>query len=122
MVSISGIRRFAVLTSVLLAGACASPTPSDEGGAGDEALPRTRIVFAQHYLNGTRLVMENYAGRELTDLRSRTPRKGEVPVAWVPDDVMRSTLKGLKKRDFAEFARPRPSDPKSRGARAGFTL
>ena len=66
--------------------------------------------------------MENYAGRDLTDLRSRSTGKGDVPVAWVPDDVMRTTLKELKQRDFADYARPRPSDPKSLGVRAELTV
>ncbi len=124
MVSIGAIGRIVVLAAGFLV-ACGSPEVEKEGGpGGDESgtLPRTRLVFAQHYKNGARLVMENYAGRELAELRSYVVKKGDVPVAWVPDDVMRTTLKGLKKRDFADYARPRPANPKALGTRSELTI
>ena len=118
MTSIARFGKIAFLTALA---ACGS-TGSSEGQDEQQTFPKTRIVFRQHYDQGIRLVMENYAGRRLVDLRSQPIPKGEVPVAWVPDDVMKKAVRDLKRKDFDDYARPRPGDPKSLGVRAEITI
>ena len=115
------IARFGRIALLAAAAACAS-TGDSQGEQGEQTFPRTRIVFRQHYDQGIKMVIENYAGRELVDLRSRVVPKGDVPVAWVPDTVMKKTIRALDKRDFTEYARPRPGDPVSLGVRAEVTI
>ena len=117
----SSIARFGRIALLTMTASCASTSqtaPDDE----KQTFPRTRVVFRQHYDQGTRLAMENYAGRKLVDLRSQVIPKGQVPVAWVPDDVMKKAMRQFDKRDFGEYARPRPGDPKSLGVRAELTI
>ncbi|MHC4937666.1 MAG: hypothetical protein ACYTHK_01695 [Planctomycetota bacterium] len=76
----------------------------------------------QYYDKGSVFVVENLAGRDLVEMRSKPVAKGEVPVAWITDEDMRGTLKALRKRDFDDYARPRPADPKSLGARGELTI
>jgi len=118
MVSIARFGRIALLC---LAAACGS-TGEKPPESSDQTYPRTRIVFRQHYDKGTTMVIENYAGRELVDLRSKVLPKGEVPAAWVPDSVMKKTMRALEKSDFEKYARPRPGDPRSLGVRAEVTV
>jgi hypothetical protein len=106
------------LPFVLLA-ACASPSGGSSGG---EPLPQTRIVMKQYYNKGSVFIVENLAGRDIVELRSRPVPKGGAPVAWISDEDMRKTLKALKKYDFEDYARPRPADPKSLGARGELTV
>jgi len=106
-----------VLVLAFLA-ACAAPG----GGAADERLPRTRIVMRQYYEKGSIFVLENLAGRDLVEMRSRPVPEGGVPVAWISDRDMRRTLEALRKRDFDDYARPRPPDPRSLGARGELTV
>jgi len=121
----ASIARFGKITLLATLAACASgctSTGETEDDGGEQTYPRTRIVFQQHYDQGIRLAMENYAGRELVDLRSRIVPKGGVPTAWIPDDVMKKTIRAFDKRDFEQYARPRPGDPKSLGVRAEVTV
>jgi len=106
-----------VLILVLLAG-CAGGGAADSGGV----LRRTRMVMRQYYDQGSMFVVENLAGRDLVEMRSQPVPKGGVPVAWVTDDDMRAALNALAKHDFATWARPRPADPKSLGARGELTI
>ena len=91
-------------------------------GSNSEPLPPTRIVFRQFYRGGNTLMMENLSGRDIVKLRSKPVPKGEVPIAWVSDEEMRDLLKQLERRDFADYARIRPSDPKSMGAKGELTI
>jgi hypothetical protein len=115
------IARFGRIAFLAACAACASTGQTGSEDA-EQSYPQTRIVFRQHYDQGTRLVMENYAGRRLVDLRSQVIPKGEVPIAWVPDDVMKRMVRELKRKDFDEYARPRPGDPKALGVRAEITI
>lgn len=85
-------------------------------------MTQTRIVFRQYYRGGQTLMMENLAGRDIVKMRSQHVRKGEVPIAWVTDEVMRDMLKTLKRRDFADFARARPADPRGMGAKGEISI
>jgi len=117
----SSIARFGRIALLCLAAACGS-TVEKPPESSEQAYPRTRIVFRQHYDKGTTLVIENHAGRELVDLRSQVLPKGQVPAAWVPDAVMKKMMRALEKRDFEKYARPRPGNPKSLGVRAEVTV
>jgi hypothetical protein len=88
----------------------------------EEPMAQTRVVFRQYYRGGHMLMMENLAGRDLVKLRSSPVKKGEVPIAWVGDEVMRDLLKSLKRRDFAEYARARPADPRGMGAKGELSI
>ena len=73
--------------------------------------PRVRVIYRQYYGNSRPLVLENIAGRDLTELRSKPVPAGESPVGYCPDDVMRELLRNFRRFDFDEYARPIPPDP-----------
>lgn len=79
-------------------------------------------MFRQYYRGGHTLIVENLAGRDIVKLRSQTVKKGEAPTAWVSDEVMRDMLKAFKRRDFAEYARVRPADPRGMGAKGEISV
>jgi len=105
------------LLALAFLAACSAAPQGDSG-----VLPRTRIVMRQYYEKGSVFIVENLAGRDLVEMRSQPVPKGGVPVAWISDDDMRATLKALRKLDFQDYARPRPADPKSLGARGELTV
>jgi hypothetical protein len=101
-----------LLICVFLA-ACAS-SPEDNGPG--EPLPLTRVVYRQYYRGSHPFVMENLAGRDLVELRSRTLKRGESPVAYVPDDKFVLLLEEFEKADLGQYLTPRPADPTALGA------
>ncbi|MHC4953263.1 MAG: hypothetical protein ACYTGZ_05185 [Planctomycetota bacterium] len=118
----ASIARFGRIALALIVASCAGNGEGSGDSSGEKTYPRTRIAFKQHYEGGVTLVMENLAGRSLVDMRSRVVKKGDVPVAWVPDEVMRKTMRAMDKHDFDRYARPRPADPKSLGVRSEITV
>lgn len=138
-----------VLTAALFSG-CGSPgagrtkdsaraTPAEDTTAKAEAAakkraeaadPPTRVTLRQFVYNkktGARVktptfIVENYAGRDIGKLRSRTLRRGQPVPAYVEDEVMRELLKYLKKYDFYKYAIRSPSDPEGLGARGEIRL
>lgn len=95
---------------LLLCAACGSSGAgrADESGEPD---PQTRVVYRQYYRGSSIFIVENIAGRDLKDLRSRPLQEGETPVAYVPDDVMREMLKEFRRFGFDDHAGPRPRNP-----------
>ncbi|MCZ6572069.1 MAG: hypothetical protein ACE10D_13380 [Planctomycetota bacterium] len=130
-----------VLTAALFSG-CGSPgagrtkdsaraTPAEDTTAKAEAAdPPTRVTLRQFVYKkktGARVktptfIVENYAGRDIGKLRSRTLRRGQPVPAYVEDEVMRELLKYLKKYDFYKYAIRSPSDPEGLGARGEIRL
>lgn len=102
------------LICVVLA-ACSS-SPGGGGDASGEPLPLTRVVYRQFYRGSHPFVMENLAGRDLVELRSRPLEKGEPPVAYVPDDKFVLLLEEFEKADLAKYLTARPANPASLGA------
>jgi len=92
------------------------------GQNSSEPFPKTRVVFRQYYRGGHTLMVENLAGRDIVKLRSEPVKKDEVPIAWVTDEVMRDMLKTFKRRDFADYARVRPADPRGMGAKGEISV
>ncbi len=94
------------------------------------AHPPTRVTLRQFIYKkktGARVktptfIVENYAGRDIGKLRSRTLRRGQPVPAYVEDEVMRELLKYLKKYKFYKYAIRSPSDPGGIGARGEIRL
>lgn len=110
------MRRLTILLlgSLAACSSCASKRAPDEAptaapqGSHD---PKTRVLYRQFYAGSRPLVLENLAGRDLTELRSKAVAPGEAPVGYCPDDVMRELLRNFKRFDFQDYARPVPADP-----------
>jgi hypothetical protein len=108
-----------VLTFLACCAACTAPQggkssateTATANGASGEPAPFTRIVFRQFYAGSQPFVMENLAGRDLIELRSKPIAQGDAPVAYVPDAVMRELLSELRRFDYYDHAGPRPPDP-----------
>ena len=112
-----------LLPSLLLLAACGSA-----GNATRETTPevragdRVRVVYNQYRGAHTVFVIENLAGRDVVELRSRALQPGEVAVSYVPDDVIAKMLEEFDRFDYYEFARPRPPNPQSLGASGEITV
>lgn len=99
------------LLLLVLAGACASgKAPPAEYGA------KVRVLSRQFYGGSVPVIVENEAGRDVKALL-RAQRKGDPPVAYVPDDVMKELLKELTRAGFEDYAGPAPPDGALREAR-----
>jgi len=83
---------------------------------------RVRVVYNQYRGAHTVFVIENLAGRDVVEMRSRPLQPGEVAVAYVPDDVMQKMLEEFARFDYYGFARPRPPNPQSLGASGEITV
>ncbi|MGQ0614736.1 MAG: hypothetical protein ACT4PV_13450 [Planctomycetaceae bacterium] len=98
-----------------LAAACASTGGSLEEG--DRPII-VRVVARQYYAGSPTIAVENLAGRDLVELRSRRLAPGEEPIAYVEDAVLRALLRELDRNGFARHGAARPPDPGALGARA----
>jgi hypothetical protein len=105
----------------LLAAACGS-TGAKSRSAPFHADQVIRVVLNQYRGAGSILVVENLAGRDLVQLRSRALQPGETPVAYVDDEVMEEMLKEFERGDFYRYARPRPAHPSELGAAGELTI
>lgn len=109
-----------LLFCALLAAAC--------GGSGRAVTSttapseRVRVIYNQYRGDSSVFVMENLAGRDLAELRTRKLRPGERPVAFVPDDVMERMLREFRRYDWEEHAVPRPANPSRLGAAGEITI
>lgn len=81
-----------------------------------------RVVHNQYRGPNSVLVMENLAGRDEVQLRSRPLQPGEPAISLVPDDVMAKMLEEFDRADFYDYARPRPSNPPGLGASGEITV
>jgi hypothetical protein len=113
-----------VLALAFALAACtgAPPAKPPDPETSDVRDPRTRVVYRQYRQGSGIFVMENLAGRDLKEMRSKPLRPGHPPVAYVPDDVMRKMLKEFKRLEFQEHAVPRPRNPMKLGASGEITL
>jgi len=81
-----------------------------------------RVLHNQYRGPSAVFVIENLAGRNQVDLRSRALPPGEPAVAYVPDDVMEKMLEEFDRFEFYEYARPRPANPPGLGASGEITV
>ncbi len=81
-----------------------------------------RVVHNQYRGPNSIFVVENLAGRDQVELRSRPLQPGEPTVAFVPDDVMEKMLDEFERFDFYDYARPRPANPPGLGASGEITV
>jgi len=115
--------RFRPLCLIALAACGSSPSGGgDRTAAVPTADERVRVVYRQYYRGSHIFIMENLAGRNLVELRSKPLRKGQVPVAYVPDEVMRELLREFRRADYHDHAGARPPDPRKFGAVAELTI
>lgn len=81
-----------------------------------------RVVHNQYRGPNSIFVVENLAGRDQVEMRSRPLQPGEPTVAYIPDDVMEKMLEEFKRFDFYDYARPRPANPPGLGASGEITV
>lgn len=81
-----------------------------------------RVVHNQYRGPNSIFVVENLAGRDQVELRSRPLAAGEPAVAYVPDDVMAKMLEEFERFEFYDYARPRPGNPPGLGASGEVTV
>jgi len=121
--------RASLFTTISLIGLLGLPGalgPGCKGGAGAAGAPsadeKVRIVLNDYRGLASVFVMENLAGRDLVELRSRPLPPNRPPVAYVEDDVMGALLEQLGRAGFFEHRQARPPDPKQFGAKGEFTM
>ncbi len=114
-------RHLAPLAAVLLLAACSSPGPRSKP-APFEANQVIRVVHNQYRGPNSIFVVENLAGRDQVEMRSRPLQPGEPAVAYIDDDVMEELLKEFDRGDFYRYARPRPANPPGLGASGEITV
>jgi hypothetical protein len=116
--------RFWSICALFIA-ACGSSSGSSGGTAsGDRgtAMSRTRVYFRQYYKQSHTFAVENFAGRDEVELRSRPRNPDEPALAFVPDEVMEKMLSEFKRFGFYDYAGPRPADPSKLGGRGELTI
>jgi hypothetical protein len=116
---------FSVLGALLAAllAACGSTGGSTGGNIPDAgASKRVRVVYNQYRGASAVFILENLAGRNLKEMRSQKLPPGEIPVAYVPDDVLERLLDEFRRLDFGEHAVPRPDNPLKLGAKGEITI
>ncbi len=110
-----------ILGLVSLCGGCRG-----SGGSAAAGLPaadqKTRLVLNGYRGLASVFVMENLAGRNLVELRSKPLRANRPAVAYVEDDVMKKLMKQLERAGFFKYRQPRPPDPLQFGAKSEFTM
>jgi hypothetical protein len=117
--------RYPLFCLALLAAAACSGTGAGSNRADDRPAAAgrpTRIVLNTYQGVAGVFIMENLAGRDLTELRSAPLKPGHPPVAYVEDEVMDELLRIFRKLDYDEHAQARPPDPRKFGAVAELTL
>jgi hypothetical protein len=77
-----------------------------------------RVTARQFYEGSVPVAVENLAGRDIVELRSRKIPAGQAPVAYVDDDTMRRLLRALDRHGFSKRAAPHAGDASALGARA----
>jgi hypothetical protein len=112
------------LVLLLLLAACGSSGSKARSYAPPEIEPgrRYHVVYHQYRAAHAIFVVENLAGRDLVELRSRVLQPGETPVAYVEDEVMAKMIAEFERLDYYEYARPRPKDPPALGATGELTV
>lgn len=116
--------RIPLFCFLLVAAACSSPGAGGSTGSGGRAAAgvRTRIVLNTYQGIAGVFIVENLAGRDLKELRSKPLTSGQVPIAYVDDSVMAELLKIFRKLDYDKYAQARPPDPRKFGAVSELTM
>jgi hypothetical protein len=118
------MRERLLLLLLLLGAACGSSGSRTRGATAPEVAPgeRFHVVYNQYRGPHTIFIVENLAGRDLVELRSRVLAPGETPVAYVEDEVMARMIDEFERFDYYEYARPRPRNPPALGATGELTV
>lgn len=114
--------RHIVIFALFTASCASSPGGSRPSLPKASADSKVRVVWNQYKGASSVFILENLAGRDLVELRSRRLETNKVPVAFVPDDVLAKMLKEFQRLDYADHAVPRPADPRTLGAKGEITI
>lgn len=108
---------------VALSAACANSGARGGGSASlvPNAETRVRVVY-RHYRNENIFILENLAGRDLVEMRSKPLAKGETAIAYIEDDVMAELMREFRRIGFWRHAGARPPNPLKMGATSEITL
>jgi len=114
------MRNSIILTALLAA--CATSQTTSSTAKLPSATEQIRVVYKQYRKGSLPLIMENLLGRDLVKLRSEKLPKGQPPVAYVPDDVMKRMLQEFKRSGWTKHGQLRPTDPSRYGAAGEITI